>query len=244
MSYASRSGRARTSSSSPQAFAVCDRCGMWYNHSALQWQFDWRGPTLQNIRILVCRRCLDTPQEQLRAITLPADPVPIVQPRTEGFTSDETDYRVTAAAPIIDPKTGIPIPQGVQLVTTDGTNKTTVPLGRPAHIQQAAAQPQFNRAHYGPTISVMSMMSYGESTITVTCSAPHNLATNAQISVEGAVYKDADGAFSVTVTTATAFTYTTNTVVPPGSVMTTGTNVWTILVGLPYNYAQLPQTGE
>jgi len=244
MAYASRSGRAKTSSTSPSAFGVCQRCGFWYQRNTLQFQYDWRGTSLANIQILVCRDCLDTPQEQLRAITLPADPIPVYRPSTEQFSSDETDYRVTAAAPIIDPKTGIPIPQGVQLVTTDGVNKTTVPVGKPAHLQQDATQPQFNKAHYGPTIAVMSMMSDGNYTVSVTCSAPHNLATNGQISVQGATVKQADGAFSVTVTTATAFTYTTNTVMPAGSVMTTGTTVWTLLAGLPYNYAQLPQTGE
>ncbi len=90
MAYASRSGRARTSARSPDAFFVCDRCGMWGNRSRANWQFDWRGAALQNIQLLVCKRCLDRPQEQLRAIVLPADPVPIVQPRTEPFFDDET----------------------------------------------------------------------------------------------------------------------------------------------------------
>ena len=53
MGYASKSGRARTSPSNPQAFAVCDRCGIWYNHVDLKYQFEWRGATLQNIQILV-----------------------------------------------------------------------------------------------------------------------------------------------------------------------------------------------
>ena len=90
MGYASKSGRARTSSTRPQAFAVCDRCGIWYNHVDLKWQYDWRGTSLQNLRFLVCRRCLDKPQQQLRAIILPADPVPINNPRIEPFAEDES----------------------------------------------------------------------------------------------------------------------------------------------------------
>ena len=43
-----------------------------------------------NKRILVCRRCLDRPQQQLRAIVIPADPVPIKNPRTEPFLADES----------------------------------------------------------------------------------------------------------------------------------------------------------
>jgi len=52
---------------------------------------DWRGTSLMNLRILVCTRtCNDKPQAQLRAIILPADPVPVRNPRTEPFTEDES----------------------------------------------------------------------------------------------------------------------------------------------------------
>ena len=116
MAYASQSGRARTSSSSPQAHAICDRCGFRYNHVDLQWQYDWRGATLQNVRILVCNSCLDTPQDQLRAIVVPADPVPIMQARVQDFQTAETDYQTVTAPPIIDPTTGIPIPDRKSVV--------------------------------------------------------------------------------------------------------------------------------
>ena len=89
MGYASRSGRARTSSTRPQAHAICDRCAFRYNHVDLRWQYEWRGTSLQNIRLLVCSRCLDRPQQQLRAIIIPADPVPVRNPRTEPFEDDE-----------------------------------------------------------------------------------------------------------------------------------------------------------
>ena len=89
MSYASKAGRAHTSSRNPQAQAVCDRCGIWNQHNKLSFQFDWAGAALVNKRILVCARCIDRPQQQLRAIVIPADPVPIMNPRTEPFLSDE-----------------------------------------------------------------------------------------------------------------------------------------------------------
>jgi hypothetical protein len=89
MAYASRSGRANTSLLKPRAFAVCDRCNRWWNHYKLRWQYDWRGTTLANIRLLVCPECYDKPQQQLRAIVLPPDPVPIKQPRPEPFSEDE-----------------------------------------------------------------------------------------------------------------------------------------------------------
>jgi hypothetical protein len=89
MAYASRSGHASTSPSRPRAFAVCDRCNRWWNHYKLRWQYDWAGTQLINKRVLVCQPCYDRPQQQLRAIILPADPVPIVQPRPEPFRDDE-----------------------------------------------------------------------------------------------------------------------------------------------------------
>lgn len=90
MGYASKAGRAHTSVRRPQAQAVCDRCGIWTQHVKLSWQFDWAGTSLVNKRLLVCQRCMDKPQQQLRAIILPADPVPIRNPRTESFIEDES----------------------------------------------------------------------------------------------------------------------------------------------------------
>lgn len=96
MGYASLSGRAKTSPSNPRAHAICDRCGFRYNHYTLRWQMDWAGASLINKRLLVCDRCYDEPQQQLRAIIIPADPVPIINPRPEAFVDAETDYRVTS----------------------------------------------------------------------------------------------------------------------------------------------------
>ena len=107
MGYASRAGRARVSSRNPQAFGVCDRCGMWYNHADLQWQFDWAGASLINKRILVCETCYDDPQQQLRAIVLPADPEPIINPRTEPYFADEADIRQVSGYNTVNPILGI-----------------------------------------------------------------------------------------------------------------------------------------
>ena len=118
MGYASRSGRARTSSRNPQAHAICDRCGARYNHVDLRWQFDYAGGGLINTRILVCSRCEDVPQNQLRALTIPADPTPILNPRVQDFVQAETDYRTTQGN-TTDPVTGLPIPGGDQRITED-----------------------------------------------------------------------------------------------------------------------------
>lgn len=129
MGYASRSGRARTSSKNPQAFAVCDRCAIWYNHYQLKWQYDWAGASMINKRILVCDTCYDDPQEQLRAIVVPADPVPIINPRVEPYAWDEIDRRQVSGYNTTSTTTGIPIPQGDTRVTTAAnvaTNNTRV----------------------------------------------------------------------------------------------------------------------
>ena len=101
MGYASQSGRARTSLRSPQAHAICDRCGFRYNHVDLRWQYDWRGASMQNIKLLVCSDCYDTPQQQLRAIVVPADPTPIINARVQDFVTAETNTRYTSGTSLV-----------------------------------------------------------------------------------------------------------------------------------------------
>jgi len=131
MAYASISGHARTNPSNPRAHAICDRCGFRYNHVDLRWQFDWSGSSLINKRILVCNPCYDVPQQQLRAIVVPADPVPIVQPRPEYPVNAETDYRTTTGQDTIDPTTGLPVPGTVQRVTQTSDNRAPQQTGEP-----------------------------------------------------------------------------------------------------------------
>jgi hypothetical protein len=119
MGYASRSGRARTSSRDPRAFAVCDRCAIWYNHHQLRWQYDWAGASLINKKILVCNTCYDEPQNQLRAIVVPADPTPIINPRVEPYAWDEIDRRQISGYNTVNQQTGIPVPRGDTRVTTE-----------------------------------------------------------------------------------------------------------------------------
>lgn len=68
----------------PAAWGICDRCGQRYDLRDLTFQYEWAGVGLQNLRILVCRRkCLDIPNEQLRAYAVPADPLPVRNPRPD-----------------------------------------------------------------------------------------------------------------------------------------------------------------
>jgi hypothetical protein len=130
MAYASKAGRAKASPSNPQAFGVCDRCGIWNQRVALRPQWDWAGPSLINKQLLVCGQCYDTPAEQLRAIVLPADPVPIDNPRTEPYLTDEANLRTTQGNSV-DFFTGIPIPGGDTRITQDDARRTTQQTGEP-----------------------------------------------------------------------------------------------------------------
>lgn len=94
------SGRANVSAIYPRAWAVCDRCGFLYNHVDLAWQYEWRGVKLQNIRQLVCQDCLDKPQEQLRTVILPMDPVPIANARPENYVQDDNPLSAVGFSPM------------------------------------------------------------------------------------------------------------------------------------------------
>jgi hypothetical protein len=215
-----------------------------YNHDRLQWQFDYAGAGLINKRILVCSPCLDTPQNQLRSIILPADPVPIMNPRVENYAAAETDNIAINAPTVTDFWTGIPIPSTTDIITQDGQSVTTQVSGKPTGLDQNAVMPLFNQDNYRVVLLPLSVSSQtGTSTITVTFSSAHGLNTNDQIAVEGLTNNLADGIYSVTVTTATAFTYQVDNAIPVGGLLQGTTLMVTALVGLPYNYNQIPLTG-
>lgn len=138
MAYASRAGRARTSARNPQAFGVCDRCAMWYNHYILRWQMDYAGSGLINKRLLVCRDCYDTPQNQFRSIIVPADPMPIRNPRIEYFGADEGDARLTSGQNTVNQQTGIPVPGGDVRITQNDDIRVLQQTGEaPGGLNQA-----------------------------------------------------------------------------------------------------------
>lgn len=75
------SGRARISLRRPRALGECDRCGFWHNRASMLRQFQYAGNGLIDTGLVVGRDCLDVPQSQYRTPILPADPVPIYNPR-------------------------------------------------------------------------------------------------------------------------------------------------------------------
>jgi hypothetical protein len=92
MGSTSRKGQAQINPSAPEALGVCDRCGRLFNLRQLTYQYDWVGTHLQNLQLKVCSQCYDEPQEQLRTIILPPDPLPVYDPRLEPFAIDEASH--------------------------------------------------------------------------------------------------------------------------------------------------------
>lgn len=66
-------------------WGTCDRCGKLTNIRDLEWQWAWAGFSLINLKLRVCTvsagSCVDVPNETLRAIVIPPDPIPIQNPR-------------------------------------------------------------------------------------------------------------------------------------------------------------------
>ena len=243
-------GRARVSSRNPRAFGICDRCGFLYNHINLQWQYDWAGASLINKRILVCDECNDVPQSQLRAIVVPADPTPILNARVQDYQTSETNTRATSGQNTVDAETGIPIINGDTRITQNDLDRVTQQVGgtradlsQQPGLDQSAVMPLQGTTAYRVTIATLSVISSGAGLVTVTCSSAHGLSTGAQISVEGLSAATANGFYTITVTSGTAFTYLVNPILAAGSLLTSTTKMVTADAGLPYNSSQVPQTG-
>jgi hypothetical protein len=165
------------------------------------------------------------------------------QPRVEDFAGDETDYRSTLPIPT-DPITSLPIPAATALrVTQDCQNRITQPIGAPDGLEQDAVMPYNGGVMkaFGVPLALVSVISNGTATIAVTCSKPHGLHTDSQVSAEG--LGAANGFYSVTVISATAFTYMTASNVPAASLLTPTARIITALVGLQYGARQIQPNG-
>ena len=86
--------RAATDPRRPQAWGTCDRSGFVTNQKKLQWQFEWSGTQLVNLRFLVTPDMYDKPNRQLGTIILPPDPVSILNARPEPYQFEERTYLV------------------------------------------------------------------------------------------------------------------------------------------------------
>lgn len=95
-SFAPR-GHARLDPRSPRAFGICDQCGFLYNHADLRWEVQFYGNQIQKTGFLVCPTCWDVPNPQLKPKVLPADPVPILNPRKDTPDSNVSQPVLTVA---------------------------------------------------------------------------------------------------------------------------------------------------
>lgn len=224
---------------------------------------DWRGAQLMPIGdIRVCNRCYDDPQEQLRAIVLPQDPVPIISARPELYEYDSLDYIGTGQT-TTDPTTGIPVLSYEVLGGSSATDVVTsqsvgaVPPGgvlgelspNLIGLDAKAQMPFVIESHWANALSITSIVANGTPVLTVNCASPHNLSTGAQAAISGTTNDLAFGFFNVTVTTATVFTVQANANVPSGTVSGSDTLVITTNAGVPWGLGNInaggtvPQTG-
>jgi hypothetical protein len=235
-------GHAYANPSAPSAWGRCDRCGFIYLHRDLQFQFDYRGPRLANLRILVCEKCLDKPQPQLKPILMTQDPLPVINARPENYNYANSS-NISEPGSTINYPTGIPVLADMELVTEDGNNLTDQPIGKPANLDPNALMPLINQVQYTILLPVLSVTGNNTPIVTVSCSSPHGLSTNDQISVSGLTNNDAIGMYSVTVISATVFTYQTNNVIPSGGLLGSNARILTASVGIPPQYTQIVQVG-
>jgi hypothetical protein len=237
-------GRATVNPENPRAFGRCDRCGFIYNLNNLRFQFDFRGPRLTNLRFLVCQTCYDTPQPQLKPIILTQDPVPVANPRPEDYNYANTNDIFAETPTTYDPQTGIPIPQGSDLITEDVKQIEGQPIGPPAGLDPNAVMPLFGTKHYNVQLPVLFIGSNGRRTVTVTCSAPHGLATGDQVTVEGITNPLASGFYTVTIVSPSVFSYNTFRVIKTGNMLTDTSRICTALVGLPPKDTEITLLGS
>jgi hypothetical protein len=124
------SPHAPVSARRPEPWGICDRCGFRWLLRRLPWQYDWRGMQMQNLRIRVCPRCLDVPNDQLRPLVIGPDPVPVRDPRPGNYA---TQMGFTPTFSIVDLLEDNPFEPNTTFLTdtahiplddTDGSNLT------------------------------------------------------------------------------------------------------------------------
>ncbi len=128
MAWGDISGRAITTPSAPRGFGVCDECGEWWNLRSLRKEVQYMGAKVQWTGRLVCYpRCWTKPQPQLKPIRLPADPVPLRNPRPEWFSFIDQPLGFQQYAMW---NGGFPLPYGVELTDGNG-NPILTDTGQP-----------------------------------------------------------------------------------------------------------------
>ena len=230
-------GRAKVSTRSPSAFGICDNCGFLYQLSELRWQFQWAGNKLVNLRQLVCRRCNDIPQTQLRAIILPADPMPVQNPRPQDYRIASTDYRATSGQNTIDPETGIPIPGNTLRITENDDFRVTQQTGAPNGSLNELPGTDPNAVTYR---TISNAVGNGSGRIRLTVNTTNGMITGQDVTIGDVVgTTEANGNWTITVINLT-------TVDLDNSTFTNAYSSGGYIVNnpsLPYNFTEVPKTG-
>lgn len=237
MSYASKLGRAKISSRNPQAAAICDGCGFVFSHSELRFQMQWSGNKLVNLKQLVCRRCNDIPQTQLRAIVLPADPMPVLNPRVQNYQAASTDYRATSGQNTVDPLTGIPIPGNTLRITENDDYRVTQQTGASNGSLNELPGTDPNAVTYRV---ISNAADNGSGLIRLTVNTTSGMITDQQVTVADIVgTTEANGNWTITVISLTEVDLVGSTF---ANAYTSGGYVVNN-PSLPYNNTEIPKTG-
>jgi hypothetical protein len=115
---------------------------------------------------------------------------------------------------------------------------TELPFGIPDNIDINAVMPLYGTQPNGVHLAPLSVMADGFGVVAVTLPTAHGLTTGAQIVVQGLTDPKACGAYAITVTTATAFTYRTRYATPAGALLTGSALMVTARIGTPRGYTQ------
>ena len=230
-------GRAKVNPRSLDPFAICDGCGALYNHSELRWQMQWSGNKLVNLKQLVCRRCNDIPQTQLRAIVLPADPMPIMNPRVQNYQAASTDYRATSGQNTVNPLTGIPIPGNTLRITENDDYRVTQQTGEPPGGKNTLPGTDPNAVTYRV---ISNAADNGSGLIRLTVNTTSGMITGQQVTVADIVgTTEANGNWTITVISLTEVDLVGSTF---ANAYTSGGYVVNN-PALPYNNTTIPSTG-
>jgi hypothetical protein len=203
---------------------------------------DWAGASLINKRMLVCNTCYDEPQQQLRAIIIPADPVPIINPRVEPYAWDEIDRRQVSGYNTTSPSTGIPVQAGPTRATTidddvqDGI-RVTQQTGEAPYGKNELPGTDPNAVTYR---NIVSVTNNGIGFIRITVSVTSGFITGQRVIIQevGGV-TNANGRWAITVINQTQFDLQGSTFA--GSY--TGGGYVINDPSLPYGFEQIPRTG-
>lgn len=121
----------------PLPIGYCDRCNHRWLHSELSWQYDYRGPKLANLRILVCPTCIDEFYHFNRPILIGPDPVPVKDPRP-GYLRQQAGPPPPPFFPFA-PFNPVGPPSQFVYLTDDLGNVITDDLGHPIEIEAGTA---------------------------------------------------------------------------------------------------------